>query len=1212
MNTECPHCRHQNIAGTLVCTECSTIFSLSCQGCGASLDHNAKFCSECGLPKVEFAEGRVAWRFKAPHFYTPQHLAEKILTSRSALEGERKVVTVIFCDIVGSTSIAERVGAEHMHSLINQFFGLALQKIHQYEGTINQFLGDGFMALFGAPLTYEDHAQRAVRAVLDLQDHLGADADDFMMDGGRLSVRIALNTGPVVVGKIGNNLRMDYTAVGDTTNLAARIQSLTEPGAVYISEHTHRMVQEDFECTCLGTRQIIGKAHPVVIYKVMGMQTPSVTLSRRSARFLSSRLVGRMEEVRTLRARVDRLFDGQGGLVSIGGEAGVGKSRLLFELKRELGGTQVLWLEGRTVSYSRMISYLPFREIIRAYAGIVEGDPDAASWSKLAVSVGRLFPNDAENLLPFLATLSGVKVTEDHERRMKDITGEAMGLLIHLSTYRFLERLATQAPLILVFEDIHWLDQSSVVLMEHLFKLVGTVPLVICWVSRPEQQGPPVQLHQIATQKYQDRYTAIDLSPLPIGDCHILIDNLLKSDALSPRLRELINTRAEGNPFFIEETIRSLVEAKVLLFDEKHGQWQSASGAEDVQIPETLEGVIMARVDQLDEESKEIVKIASVIGRSFLRRILLAITQAEGALDGHLRSLQEMGLIRERRKLPELEYIFKHALTQKAIYLSLLQKRRQDLHRLVGQCLEQFGLDRVEGNYGLLAYHYVQAGAWEKALEFLLKAGDQAGGMAADVEALDHYQQALDAYVCAFGDRWDPVQRAMLERKIGEARFRRGEHMAATEHLIHASSLLGYQYPSSRWGIRLSILRELFSHLTHRKLWCFTDTMVTPARTPASQERREILLRMPWMDWFINQERFVLDALILLNVSERTQFLYGAAVGSACVGLICDFVSFSKMGERCLQRALSLADKTDHPIARVVSHFMMGIHEQHLNGKWPHALTHFRRTAEVSREANDLRGWGMASFWIAWILRAQGKFAHSLDLSRELIRLGEASGDKLIYSYGIQGLGRTLYCMGDTVAAIQQWKECVEVYKSLSIMIGMALSYTQLGKCYLRHGVLQQAIDCLEEGHRYVTNYNLIDHTVGDAYISLAYAHITVARQSTGQQRFEELKKGEHALKAGRKSINWSAEAKIQATRTLASCEWLKGRTSRAMEQWQETIAHAEEIGAKYELGITYLEMGEYLGSSNYLKQAEEVLGSMGAKYDLAQAQKSLSLVGRS
>jgi class 3 adenylate cyclase/tetratricopeptide (TPR) repeat protein len=929
----------------------------------------------------------------------------------------------MFCDMVDSTAIAELVGAESMHTLINRFFELALQSIHQYEGTINQFLGDGFMALFGAPLAYEDHARRALRAALSLLDQLQVCNDEFTPGRIRLNVRLAINTGPVVVGKIGDNLRMDYTAIGDTTNLAARLQSLAEPGVVYISEHTHRMVQEYCDCTCLGARRIKGKTNPVMIYKVNGMRALAQTQNQRVTRFLSSPLVGRAEELGTLRRCMERLITGEGGLVSVIGDAGLGKSRLLFEVKREMTRMALLWFEGRTASFSRMISFLPFQEIIREFAGITENDKDSDCWDKLEQPIRSLFPDDPYDLLPPLATLIGIKLPEAHEHRLQHLTGESMGRLLRLSTYRFFEKLARKTPLVLVFEDIHWLDQSSIELMEHLFKLTSMVPLLICWVARPEQDGPHIRLHQVSMQRFRNRYTTLHLSSLSNADCHVLVGNLLKSYTLPARLQEIINRRAEGNPFFIEEVIRSLVDAKALYFDEKEGQWRSTPGAEGTQIPETLEGVIMARIDRLEENSKELVKVASVVGRTFWRRILLEITQEQEQLDERLVSLQEMDLIRERRLIPEVEYIFKHAITQKAIYLSILQKRRQDLHRLVGQCLEQVGSDRIEGIYGLLAYHYVQAGAWEKALEFLLKAGDQAGSMAADVEALDHYQQALDAYTQVFGDRWDPVQRAMLERKIGEAWFRRGDHVAATEHLMRASGLLGFPYSSTRWGTRIRIVRELTSQLAYRLFHPLLQRTLKSSRTSAWNERSEILLRMPWIDWFINQERFVCDVLLVLNFSERAGFLHGIALGSACMGFVCGFLSLINVGERYLARAVTLADEMNLPIAVAVAQYLSGLHEYHLKGKWQKALEHFQRTVGACNEVRDLRGWGMASFWIAWILRARGDFIQPLQLCNELIHLGEAAGDQLVYAYGRQGTGRTLYCLGKYDSAIEQFKQ---------------------------------------------------------------------------------------------------------------------------------------------------------------------------------------------
>ncbi len=454
-----------------------------CAACQHENPEGAKFCNGCGA-KLE-ASPRLDARFAAPHGYTPPHLAEKILTARSALEGERKQVTVLFCDLANSTALAERLGPEDMHTLLNRFFELALAEVHRYEGTINQFLGDGFMALFGAPVAHEDHARRAVLAALGLQQSLRERQTEF---GHALSARMGLNTGPVVVGKIGDNLRMDYTAIGDTTHLAARLQQVAEPGAVYVSESTLRLVQDHADCEALGTRAVKGRAERVAVYRVVGTRARPVT--GREAAGIGSPLVGREEEVAALLRSIERLQAGQGGIVGILGEAGLGKSRLVTEVRRKVADRDLFWLEGRGLSFGQTLAYWPFLEILRGWAGITEDDGDAESWGKLARRVEGLFSGEVAEVLPYLATLLGVTVRPEHEERVKYLDGEAMGRQVFRTVRRLFERLARERPTVIVFEDLHWADQSSAELIEHLFPLVETVPLLLCGVGRPDRESP--------------------------------------------------------------------------------------------------------------------------------------------------------------------------------------------------------------------------------------------------------------------------------------------------------------------------------------------------------------------------------------------------------------------------------------------------------------------------------------------------------------------------------------------------------------------------------------------------------------------------------------------------------------------------------------------------------------------------------------------------
>ena len=1165
---------------------------MQCPRCPQENPPGARFCNACG------AALGVA---PTPVSYTPRHLAEKILTSRSALEGERKLVTVLFCDMANSTTLAERLGADAMHALINRFFEVALAEVHRYEGTINQFLGDGFMALFGAPLTFEDHARRAVLAALDIQRAARSlRAEGNVAGASDLTVRMGLNTGPVVVGKIGDNLRMDYTAVGDTTNLAARLEHLAGPGAIYLSEQTYELVRSVAECRPLGARSIKGKAEPVMVYEVVAARTVPQP-ARGEARGIGTTMVGRAADTATVVAAVERLERGEGSIVSVIGEAGLGKSRLLTEVGRRVGGVNVQWIEGRGLSFGQTLSYWPFLEILRQAGEITEQHDLAASWTKLQALVTGLFPDTAGEIAPYLASLLGVPLPADLAARVQHLDAQAMGRQVLLASRRFFERLATRQPLVLVFEDLHWFDQSSMELIEHLLPLVEKVPLLLCSASRPEAGTPAARLREVARQKHATRYTEVVLAPLSAGDSEALLAGLLGTPDVPPHLHQLVLTKAEGNPLFVEEVVRSLAALGVLAKDETRGAWRIHRAVADVRIPHTIQGVIMARIDRLDDDVKQLLKLAAVVGRTFLYRVLGVLADADRDLDRHLADLQNVELIRERRRLPELEYIFNHALVQEATYASILVERRRQIHRSVAECVEELFASRLEEFYGVLAHHYAEAEVWEKAQAYLVKAGDQAGRVAADAEALKHYRRAVDTYGRAFGDRWDPIQRAALERKIGEALFRRGEHQQALEYLIRALGYLGVTYPASRSAVRLGILRQALTQCGHR----LRPTRLLHRRTTgtdlAAEEQLHIYTTMAWIDYFGDQERLVYDCLALLNVSETGQVAAGVAAGSSAVGLILDLVGLFGLARRYHDRAVELSSPLEDAKVIGSAHHFTG-HHQFLLGDWESALLSLRRSSASYRSGGLLREWAAAEALIAQLHNSRGEFALTLERSRELLRAGEDAADSQITLWGLNVRGTAERGLGRLEAAEATSRSALELSRNVPDYASLAVAAGNLGLCHLRRGDPMLAFTVLEETSRLGDERRSRGFEITFARNALAVAHLDTAERASGDERSRALASAQRACRAASRQGRAFRGALPGALRSQGTGAWLNGRPDRARRWWEQSVTVAMELGSRYEVALTWAEMGRRLGDRESLERATGVFAEIGAELDLAAA----------
>jgi class 3 adenylate cyclase/tetratricopeptide (TPR) repeat protein len=1194
----CPRCGTENREGRRFCAECGASLALACTACGFSNEAGENFCGGCGASLAPAPTG--AAKFSTPKSYTPHHLAEKILTSRSALEGERKQVTVLFCDLVNATSVAERLGSDEMHRVLDRFFTVAVHEIHRYEGTVNQFLGDGLMALFGAPVANEQHARRAVLAAQAVIRAVRGGLAEFRTGHGvDLAVRVALNTGPVVVGTIGDDLRMDYTAIGDTSNTAARLQQMAEADTALLSEGTWVAAGEDVEVEYLGPRTLKGKTEPVRVYRLVGVG-PTAESSRR----LRSPLVGRILEMGTLERCLAAVAHGEGGIVCISGESGVGKSRLLAEARRFGTVGEVLWLEGRSLSFTQTISYWPLIEILRRYAGIAEDDAESGAWAKLEARVSALFGPETPEILPYLGTLLGLTVPEDLQDRVRYLNEQAMGRQILLTSRRFFERLARQHPVVLVCEDLHWVDQSSAELLEHLMPLIAGVPLLLCLAMRSESVGPAARVRALAADRHAARFTDIVLGPLSTVESQDLIANLLLH-APSSALQHLILTKAEGNPFFIEEMIRTLIALHAMVRDETSGGWRPTARLNQITIPDTIQGVIMARIDRLDDDLKQVLKLAAVIGRSFFYRVLRAITEAERQLDRHLSELQTVELIREKRRIPEREYIFKHALVQEATYDSILIERRRLLHCRVGAAIEQLFADRLDEFAGVLGYHYARAEEWEKAKDYLSRAGDQAGKLAADTEALAHYLQAFAVCERVLGAHWAPAQRAELERKMGEALFRRGDHHAAVESLKRALAQLGHPLPDSRWGVRLAIGREVVRQMRHRLLG-------VPRRgleSTAVVDRERIYDVMAWIDYFLDQERVVLDGLLLLNTAEQSRDSVRIVKGCTALGMILDLIRCFPLAKRYHRRAIRLAQDAGHPGAAAIANLGSGVHE-YQRGHTTAAHEHFQRAATAYRDTGDLHAWGVAATMVAWVLRQTGQLGASLSLSQEIVRVGEETADDQVLAWGLHGLGRTLWHTGAFEEAAAHLKRSVELYRTVPDYPAIAEATGDLAHCWLRQGRLAEAQAVLDDCNRTISVRRLRGVVCTRPRLALAEAHLAALEARIGNRR-RAFRCARRACRAALRQAKTDRQGLPAACRLAGIYWWFRGNPARAERWCARAVAAANEMGARYELGITYLEMGRCKRVHDLLSHAETIFAELGARHDLARTRRAFLEIGR-
>ncbi len=722
----CPSCQHANPADSNFCLGCGERLALVCGSCGTSLPAGSRFCNKCGASVT--AEAGVPARFISPETYTPKHLAEKILASKNALEGERKHVTVLFADLKGSMELLADRDPEEARRILDPVLEHMMDAVHRYEGTVNQVMGDGIMALFGAPLAHEDHATRACYAALAMQDAVRRHSEALRgAHGIETHIRVGLNSGEVVVRAVGSDLRIDYSAVGQTVHLAARMEQLAAPGTTRLTADTLRLAEGFVQVQPLGLVPVKGLDAPVAAFELTGVGQARSRLQAGVARGLS-RFVGRDPEMDALRRAHELAAAGHGQMVAVVGEPGVGKSRLFWEFTHSHRSQGWLTLESGSVSYGKATAYLPVIDLIKDYCAIADRDDHRAMREKVTGKVLTL-DRALEPSLPALLALLDVP-GDDAEWRQFDAAQRRERTLNAVK--RLLLRESQVQPLLLVFEDLHWVDTETQALLDTLVDSLPSARVLLLVNYRPEYQP------QWGSRSY---YTQLRIDVLPPESAASLLDALLgTAEGLVP-LKALLAQRTEGNPLFLEESVRALAEMGALVGE--RGAYRLAHALSAVCMPPTVQAVLAARIDRLSADDKRLLQCAAVIGKDVPGAVLEAIAdQAPAALRQGLAHLQASEFLYDTALFPDHEYTFKHALTHDVAYGSLLVERRCALHARIADALERLHPDRLAEHTERLAHHAVRGEQWDRAARYLREAGLRAFGRAG-AETPGHFEQAL-------------------------------------------------------------------------------------------------------------------------------------------------------------------------------------------------------------------------------------------------------------------------------------------------------------------------------------------------------------------------------------------------------------------------------------------------------------------------------------
>jgi len=796
---KCPNCGFDNPPGMKFCGMCGTRLARACPACGFANPPDFRFCGQCGTPLIEEP---------APALWSqPLHVEDQVsilpgsaslanlpiyqfIDSPTSLEGERRLATVIITDVRGSTDLLERIGTEAWVKIMNRVLQILETEVYRFGGRVDQFRGDGLVAFFGATSAHEDDPERAVLAGLAMQTAIRPYAAELTeQEGIDLQLRVGVNTGEVIVASVGDSRQYsEDTVMGAGIALAARMETAAEPGTVLVSENTYRLVESRFEWEPLGEITVKGVSQPVAVYRPLAPRADAERLHRLQTYGLSIPLIGREAEFGTLKACVEDLYDGRGGIVMVTGDKGLGKSFLVVEVRHhfarhgallaeahaagsvgdrperrgdwpergggrsERGGdtsplASLTWLRGRCRSYDQSWPYSMWLDLLQRWLGMREGEPKEETRDRFRRQAELLWGDRMAEYYPYLATFLSLPLEDIFAERVKHLDAEGLRQQFFFALRSWVEVMAKRGPLVLAFADVHWADTTSLDLLKYCLPLCDSEALLWLIVFCPDRTSPAWEFHHYVETEYPHRVTSLGLPSLTEAQSGEFVDQLIGPEALPAETRALVLDKSEGNPYYIEELVHSLIEQGVLAQEAETGQWRAARAVASLDLPDTLQSLLLARIDSLLPEERHMLQMAAVIGSVFWSNVLQALAGDATPLKAHLTALQRAQLIQERGRAPELgmEYVFKSTLIRDAAYEGILSAQRVTYHLKAAEYLEDLcGLEALTPYYGVLAYHYRQAGKPRKELFYTVQAAEQARGIYANAEALEHYTRALE------------------------------------------------------------------------------------------------------------------------------------------------------------------------------------------------------------------------------------------------------------------------------------------------------------------------------------------------------------------------------------------------------------------------------------------------------------------------------------
>ena len=1121
---KCPKCQADNRNERKFCGECGTKIIPACPECGFENLPTEKFCGECGHD------------LKVTITAKPEDRPKEKLTPLPPPNSARKYVTVLFSDMSGYTALSEKLDPEEVKEIMGKIFGEISKAIPRYEGVIDKFIGDAVMALFGIPNSHEDDPVRAIKAAREIHDIVSSISPQYEKRIGKpLAMHTGICTGLVVTGEM--NLEKGTPGVlGDTINTAARLTALAKPGEIVISPDTYHQAEGYFTFEPMEPTTVKGKAEPMRPYKVLSAKEDPSKTHRLTG--LRAELIGRKVEMAQLQEAVENLKQGKGSIFSIVGDAGTGKSRLIEDFKATINLEEVQWREGHAYAYSQNIPYFPLINLLSRAWQIQEGDSPEQVRKKVETGAGSLI-GDRNDLIPYVGSLYSLKYPE-----IDDVSPEYWKVRLHEAIQLILANLCKRSSTIICIEDLHWADPSSIEILRNILSDLRYPAIFLC-IYRPTFSL--FTTHQAATVKSYHEIRIQDLSP---GESQDMVESLLKSQNVPPELKKFIQTQVEGNPFYLEEVINSLLETATLI--QEGDKWLLTKPLGEANIPSTVQGVISARLDRLETETKRILQEASVIGRAFLYEILSRITELKEKIDKSLMGLERLDLIRTRSFQPDLEYIFKHALTQEVVYNSLLKKERQNIHEKIGQVMEELFQDRLPEFYEALAYHFKQGQSVTKAVEYLMKAGRKSFSRFALEESYLFHKEAFDllsrrtartkeeeTLLIDLLNEWAIILIWRGANKELIELFKAHEGLAES---IQDKERLGMFY--SALGVALHSREQLTESYTYlcKSLELGEETKNPKVIGYACFRLSLPCLQLGYLDEAVKYGERARD----LSGDPRADLpLHRLSIGlSTAYWYRGDIRKLRELGTKLLDEGRKRSDLRSLTMGEI----SLGL-SYNAAGDSQAAIESFKTALQASIDPLLIQA---STIFLGFTYLANGQYHEALSLSKEVMDFSDKYGSEFMRTTALAFMGYALAATGDLDRGLELLRQVEEIY----LKINARNVYTNL---QLFYGILYLKI--IEDG--------------GPKSFSFMVKNIrSLVKLVPGAARKAE----EHFNKAIEVAGEIGARVLLaQAHLGLGLLHKAKGRTEKA----RESISRAIEIFDEIEAG-------------GFLKQASEALAALG------------------